>query len=47
MMTHKDFVEQIAKFKQNFVPNEEMKIFERIYEALKSTKNYIEGIIEK
>jgi len=47
MVIHRDFIEQITRFKQNISSNEEMRIFRKIYDALKGVNNYIEGVIEK
>jgi putative nucleotidyltransferase with HDIG domain len=47
MASHKDFAEQVAGYKQIATPNEEIKIFESVYSALKSANSYVEGVIGK
>jgi HD-like signal output (HDOD) protein len=47
MAVHKDFIEQIIRFRQNISPNDEIRIFRKIYDALKNVSNYIEEVIEK
>jgi HD-like signal output (HDOD) protein len=47
MTNHKDFVEQVAEYKQISSPNEEIKIFEKVYDALKNADSYVEGVIGK
>ncbi|MCX5813497.1 MAG: HDOD domain-containing protein [Proteobacteria bacterium] len=46
MVVHRDFIEQIARFRENISSNDEMRIFRKIYDALKGVNNYIEGVIE-
>jgi HD-like signal output (HDOD) protein len=46
VVIHKDFIEQIARFRKNISSNDEMKIFRKIYDALKGANNYIEGVID-
>jgi HD-like signal output (HDOD) protein len=47
MVVHRDFIEHIARFRQNLSSNDEMRIFRKIYDALKGVDNYIEGVIGK
>jgi HD-like signal output (HDOD) protein len=46
MTVHRDFIEQIARFRKNISSNDEMRIFRKMYDALKGVNNYIEGAIE-
>jgi HD-like signal output (HDOD) protein len=47
MVARRNFIEQIARFRQNISSDDEMRIFRKIYDVLKGVKNYIEGVIEK
>ncbi|MCX5807249.1 MAG: HDOD domain-containing protein [Proteobacteria bacterium] len=47
MAIHRDFIEQITRFRQNISSNYEIRIFRKIYDALKNVNNYIEEVVGK
>jgi HD-like signal output (HDOD) protein len=46
MAIHRDFIDQIVRFRKNISSNDEIRIFRKIYDALKAVDNYIEGEID-
>jgi putative nucleotidyltransferase with HDIG domain len=47
MATHKDFTERVAEYRQISSPSDEIKIFEKIYHALKNANGCLEAVIGK
>jgi HD-like signal output (HDOD) protein len=47
MTAHKEFALQVADYKQITSPNEEIRMFEKIYDSLKKADGYIEAVAGK
>ena len=45
MANHKNFAERLAEYKQVPSPGDEIRMFEKIYNAAKSANSYVEGVL--
>jgi HD-like signal output (HDOD) protein len=47
MANHKDFAERLAEYKKILSPSDEIRVFEKTYDALKNANSYLEAAIGK